>query len=108
MRVALVLLLVHGLAPGLGEVAETAVHYAVEGHLAHSEADRGDLGEQGDEHGCGTTAHLCSCCASQALLAGPAPAPVAAGLPLARLAPGTGALASLHEPAPPHRPPIAW
>lgn len=106
MRLALVLLLVHGLVPALGEVAEAAVHYAVEGHLAHSQADQGDLGDQGDEHGCGTTQHHCDCCASQVVV-------TSAGCRITvslHASPGVvgdpGALASLHEPTPPFRPPI--
>jgi hypothetical protein len=106
MRLLLVLLLVHGLVPALGEVAEAAVHYGLEGHLAHSAADRGDLGEQGHEHGCGTTEHHCDCCASQAVMlsqpGGVVPSTAAADRP----APLHQGLASLHEPAPPHRPPI--
>ena len=65
MRLALVLALIHGLVPGLGELAEAGVHYVVKGHLAHSDADHGDLGDVGDEHGCGGAQHLCGCCASQ-------------------------------------------
>lgn len=65
VRLLLVLMLVHGLAPGLAELGEAVVHYARAGHLAHSDADQGDLGEQGHEHGCGTTQHRCACCASQ-------------------------------------------
>ena len=106
MRLLLVLLLVNGLTPALGEVVEAAVHLATTGHLAHSDADHGDLGEQGDEHGCGTTQHRCTCCASQLLAVGAdlqvgRPAPAAA---VTR--PAAAALASLHEPAPPFRPPI--
>ena len=106
MRLLLVMWLAVGAAPGLGEVVETAVHLATSGHLAHSDADHGDLGDQGDEHGCGATQHHCNCCASQAVALGragaaPASSVVAAGLPAA-----PDALASLHEPAPPHRPPI--
>jgi hypothetical protein len=106
MRLALVLLLVHGLVPALGEVAETVVHYLDEGHLAHSAADRGDLGDQGDEHGCGTTQHHCDCCSSQVVV------PACAGSLAASLAVTRGlssvpaALVSLHEPSPPLRPPI--
>jgi hypothetical protein len=48
MRLLLVLTLLHGLAPGLGELAESVVHYVAEGHLAHSAADHGDLGCQGE------------------------------------------------------------
>jgi hypothetical protein len=106
MRIALVILLIHGLAPALGEVAETVVHYLVEGHLAHSAADHGDLGDQGDEHGCGSTQHRCDCCASQAVVAG-ARADLPVGLVPSRTLTATpAALASLHEPAPPLRPPI--
>lgn len=106
MRLALVILLVHGLVPALGEVVETVAHYAATGHLAHSDADRGDLGDQGDEHGCGTTEHRCGCCASQVVLAphDEAPAVSLAVAPGLSVAPSS--LASLHEPAPPLRPPI--
>jgi len=106
MRIALVILLVYGLVPALGEVLETVTHYVTEGHLAHSDADRGDLGDQGDEHGCGTTEHRCSCCASQVVMAAHAGAVAVSPA----VAPGPsvtpGALVSLHEPTPPLRPPI--
>jgi len=107
MRLALVILLIHGLVPALGEVAETVVHYAVEGHLAHSEADGGDLGDQGDEHGCGTTGHHCDCCASQAVALAPVVEVTASAADAARPPRASVALASLHDPAPPLRPPIA-
>jgi hypothetical protein len=107
MRAALVILLVNGLVPALGEVAEALTHYAVEGHLAHSEADRGDLGDLGHEHGCGTTEHHCSCCTSQALGLGVAGVVLPASAPAARLPGACRRLATLHEPAPPYRPPIA-
>ena len=103
----LVLLLVHGLVPALGEVAEAAVHYAVEGHLAHSQADRGDLGDQGDEHGCGTTQHLCGCCASQLVVSAARGGVAVRTLVVTRHLAAPPALASLHEPTPPLRPPIA-
>lgn len=107
MRFLLVVWLAIGMAPGLGEVAETVVHLATSGHLAHSDADHGDLGTQGDEHGCGTTQHHCGCCASQVVAAAPR-TEVAISLVLASgqvSLPAT--LASLHEPTPPFRPPIA-
>src|SRR5512137_802090 len=69
MRLLLVLVLIHGLVPAFGEVAEAVVHYATTGHLAHSDADEGDLGDQGDEHGCCPTSHRCACCAPQPLVA---------------------------------------
>jgi hypothetical protein len=107
MRFLLVTWLALGLAPGFGEVVESAVHYVTAGHLAHSDADHGDLADQGDEHGCGTTEHRCSCCVSQAV----APPPVTTVLGLATgmsgLPPTGASLSSLHDPAPPYRPPIA-
>ena len=106
MRFLLVMWLAAGLVPDLGEVAEAVVHLATSGHLVHSDADHGDLGHQGDEHGCGTTQHNCGCCASQVLLSTQASA---IGLNLVA-APGPSvtpdALVSLHEPTPPFRPPI--
>jgi hypothetical protein len=106
MRALLVAVLINGLVPTLGEVAEAMVHYAVEGHLAHSESDQGDLGEQGQEHGCGPTEHHCTCCPSQTLV----PATRTAALPevpsAARAHALPGSLASLQEPEPPVRPPI--
>jgi hypothetical protein len=107
VRILLVATLVLGLVPGLGEVAEAAVHYAVEGHLAHSDADRGDLGDLGHEHGCGTTGHHCDCCASQLVIAPAAATPLAAAPPASRPPVERDRLASLQAPAPPHRPPIA-
>lgn len=107
MRLALVLLLIHGLTPALGEVAEAVVHYAVEGHLAHGPEDRGDLGEQGHEHGCGTTQHRCDCCVSQVVMA-PSARAVLPAAPAGTRAPVVRErLTSLHAPAPPYRPPIA-
>jgi hypothetical protein len=107
VRLALVLALIHGLVPGLGEIAETAVHYVVEGHLAHSDADQGDLGDVGHEHGCGGAQHLCDCCASQAFVAQPVSSTLGV-LASHEPTPTVGArLVSLHDPAPPRRPPIA-
>lgn len=71
MRLLLVLLLVHSLVPAFGEVAEAVVHYASTGHLAHSDADEGDLGDQGDEHGCSPTHHRCDCCTTQPVVVTP-------------------------------------
>ena len=107
MRLALVLLLVHGLVPALGEVTEAVVHLVGQGHLAHSEADHGDLGDQGDEHGCGTTQHLCGCCASLVVVPAPRCEVVARTLLVTRHLAAPAALVPLHEPPPPFRPPIA-
>ena len=65
LRLALMLVLVHGLVPSFGEAIELAVHYAATGHVAHAEVGESDLGDLGKEHGCGPTAHHCGCCPSQ-------------------------------------------
>lgn len=64
LRVLVLLSVLHGLVPGLGEIVESAVHLATAGHLAHTPGEE-DLGEQGPEHSCGTTLHTCGCCATQ-------------------------------------------
>jgi len=107
MRLLLVLTLTFGMAPGLGEVAETVVHLAASGHLAHSHEDPGDLGEQGDEHGCGATQHNCGCCASQTVAAAPRAEVIGAMVAPGAQAPAPAFLASIFDPAPPFRPPIA-
>ena len=107
MRFLLVMWLAVGLAPGLGEVAETAAHLATAGHLAHTDADHGDLGDQGDEHGCGTTQHHCGCCASQVVVSAQACALTVSLVVAPGLSVAPAALASLHEPTPPFRPPIS-
>lgn len=66
MRWLLVLMLVHGLAPDLAEVAEAVVHVTLDGYVPHTAGDPHE-GDRGDEHGCGTTRHLCTCCPSQAV-----------------------------------------
>ncbi len=107
MRFLLTLWLAIGLTPGLGEVAETFGHFVSASHLAHSVADDGDLGDQGNEHSCGATLHHCGCCASQ--FVAPARQPGSA----VAMTPGRGpvtrpeVLALTREPAPPFRPPIA-
>jgi hypothetical protein len=106
MRFLLVMWLAAGLAPGLGEIAESVVHLATSGHLAHSDADHGDLGNQGDEHGCGTTQHHCGCCASQVVASAHAGEVAMSQLVAPGLAVTPEALVSLHEPTPPYRPPI--
>lgn len=108
MRIALLLALIHGLVPGLGELAEAAVHHVVGGHLAPSCAERGEPGDAGHPQGCcGTVEHHCGCCAPQVFVAQPSGAPPGA-LPSTQCAPvERGQLVSLHDPAPPRRPPIA-
>jgi hypothetical protein len=107
MRLLLVTWLAVGLVPGLGEVAETVVHLATAGHLAHSQAAHCHASDHQDEHGCGATQHLCGCCASLSL---DSPTAVRVRRPAAaaaRRVTSVPSLASLHEPAPPVRPPIA-
>jgi hypothetical protein len=106
MRLLLIIWLAVGLAPGLGEVAETAVHLATSGHMAHSDADHGDLGSQGDEHGCGTTQHHCGCCTSQVVVSAPSSRIPVSPVVTPGLSVTPDALVSLHEPTPPFRPPI--
>jgi hypothetical protein len=69
LRVLLIVVLVHGLVPGIGELIETVVHRVVTGHFAHVSGDVHD-DEQSPEHGCGATAHRCGCCVSLPMLAG--------------------------------------
>jgi hypothetical protein len=107
VRVFLVLMLIHGLSPGLAEVGEAVVHYARTGHVAHTAADHGDLGDQGPEHGCGATEHHCTCCSAQVVVP-------SAGVVVASLDGGTAkSIAPSHltlavrEPSRPFRPPIS-
>jgi hypothetical protein len=107
VRLLVVLMLVHGLAPGLAEVGEAAVHWVRTGHVAHSAADHGDLGDQGSEHGCGTTQHRCTCCSAQVFA--PAAPTVIASVQLGTertLAPAALTLA-VRAPSRPFRPPIS-
>lgn len=107
MRLALVLALIHGMVPGLGELAEKVVHYVVEAHLAHSEADRGGLADLGSERCCGGSQHLCDCCVSQVFVAQSAAAAPGALASCEKTPVDHWQLVSLHDPAPPRRPPIA-
>jgi hypothetical protein len=107
MRLLLVLVLLHGLVPAFGEVAESVVHYATTGHLAHSDADQGDLGEQGDEHGCSPTNHRCACCAPQPVVSTPAGQVVRVASTPSRLPPATAGRVAHRAPDRPFRPPIA-
>lgn len=107
MRLLLVLVLIHGLVPAFGEVAEAVVHYATSGHLAHSAADEGDLGDQGGEHGCSPTSHRCACCAPQPVVASPVRVAVRIAWTPSRL-PAADAGQLLSRPLDrPFRPPIA-
>ncbi|MET0405482.1 MAG: hypothetical protein ABW123_23900 [Cystobacter sp.] len=69
LRVLLVLILVNGLVPALGEAFEAVEHYVTTGHVAHFESGENDL-NTGREHGCGPTSHHCRCCTSQSVVPG--------------------------------------
>jgi hypothetical protein len=58
------MLILGAVLPGVGELAENALHIVVQGHLAHAD-DQGhdDLHETpGPEHGCAGPFHSCVCC----------------------------------------------
>lgn len=107
MRVFVLLLLVRGIVPGLPELGEAVVHYVRAGHIAHTSADKGDLGDQGAEHGCGTTLHTCTCCPTQSMaqpgnvVVGALRSGFSAPVPAGEVTIGLG------EPARPFRPPIS-
>ena len=107
MKALLVIALIHGLVPAFGELLEATVHYATRGHLAHSAADEGDLGDQGDEHGCSPTRHFCACCAAQPLAAPAAAAGVPVAWSRARRPAASAGHAASRTLDPPFRPPIA-
>ncbi|WP_242392392.1 hypothetical protein [Anaeromyxobacter oryzisoli] len=108
MRLLLVLVLVNGIVPDLAEAGEAVVHCLRTGHVAHCAMHRGDPGRQCDEHGCGSTHHRCTCCASQPLAAVPSEVVVSslAGEPERPLAPSAVELPA-RAPSRPFRPPIA-
>ncbi|HEY0712511.1 MAG TPA: hypothetical protein VGF45_07550 [Polyangia bacterium] len=70
MRLLVIIALLYGLVPSLGEGVGAVVHLAVTGHVAHFEPGEEDLDES-DEHGCGTTFHLCRCCVTHVTLSEP-------------------------------------
>jgi hypothetical protein len=69
VRALLIILLLHGLVPGLGEIVETVIHRMTTGHFAHTAGEPHDEGSDAGEHGCTPTAHRCHCCPSQPVLA---------------------------------------
>lgn len=100
-------MLVHGLVPDLAEVGEAVVHYVRTGHIAHTTADHGDLGDQGPEHGCGGTQHRCTCCPAQPSLPSADAFVVSVHVASAKpVAPRELTLA-VRDPARPFRPPIS-
>ncbi len=107
VRILLLVALVHALAPGIAEVAEAAVHWARTGHAAHSAEDHGDLGDQGREHGCGTTQHRCTCCAAQAIAPAPEVDVETLEPPAAAALPERGGAVATRAPDRPFRPPIS-
>ncbi len=84
-RLFLVVVLIIGLVPALGESLELVADYARSGHVAHLESATAAR-DTNDEHGCGPTEHHCRCCASQSLLTPASPGLV---LPEVRESPRT-------------------
>jgi hypothetical protein len=107
VRVLLALLLIHGLAPGFSEAVEAAVHWARVGHAAHTADDHGDLGDQGAEHGCGTTQHRCTCCSAQEVAPSGEVAVSIVGAARTRPLAPSERPAATRDPARPFRPPIS-
>lgn len=107
MKALLVVALIHGLVPAFGELVEATVHYATTGHLAHSDADHGDLGDQGPEHGCSPTAHHCACCAAQAVVTPRPGTGIAVTSRQVRWSTTTSDRMTTRPLEPPFRPPIA-
>jgi hypothetical protein len=107
VKALLVIALIHGLVPAFGELVEATVHYATTGHLAHSGADEGDLGDQGSEHGCSPTAHHCDCCAAQAVVTPRPLTGIAVTWREVRWSPSTSDRMTNRSLDPPFRPPIA-
>jgi hypothetical protein len=48
------------MTPGLGEIAENAVHLVLEGHGAHADAAH-EHAPANEEHGCSGAFHVCPC-----------------------------------------------
>jgi hypothetical protein len=105
VRWLLVLVLVNGLVPDLAEAAEAVVHVVIEGHVPHTATDPCEE-DRGSEHGCGTTRHQCTCCASQALALQREAAQVARQDVERGAAAPTSELELSREPSRPFRPPI--
>ena len=66
--VAVSVLLLWVLTPGLAEFVENAVHLVENGHFAHATPAGDSHPSPGPEHGCTGTFHLCSCCQSPNLV----------------------------------------
>ena len=106
MRWLLVLVLVNGLAPGIAEAGEVAVHFVKTGHVAHAAPGEDDLGDQGPEHSCGVVFHDCGCCTGMTVLPIDA-ADVAGPAPLVKdRAPAVVVRVATRSLEPPFRPPI--
>lgn len=75
-----VLALILAFTPGAGEAVENLGHLIGQGHLAHAEQTDDHHEPTGEEHGCTSTFHLCSCHTSLSFL-------VAEGRPSSVIAP---------------------
>lgn len=114
LRKLLALALALSLLPGLVELAESAEHLLLDGHLPHSEqhelveaTEAHDHGP-GDEHGCTPMSHSCGCHMSSPAVVGDAasiayrPTYITERRPIAAVQTLTS-----RANAPPTRPPIA-
>ena len=108
LRRLLIVLLVLQLAPGLGELIESAWHLAEHGDFVHSVEGEHQGGEREDEHGCSPLMHLCGCHASAATTPATTIRITRPAAPAPTLAPAflDGRSGRDAEP-PPHRPPIS-
>jgi hypothetical protein len=106
VRVLLILLIVNGLVPSLGETV-AAIALARAEHVEHGRDGAGAPCDDSRERGCTTTEHHCACCAGMPVLPRPG---LAAALTLASAGEAPAALAegpSTRSLEPPYRPPIA-
>jgi hypothetical protein len=103
----LALVLAFSLMPGAAEAVENVVHLAGEGHLAHAAKHEDRHEPEGDEHGCNSVFHACTCHAPASFLVRSVTRSVAPDVPVrdraprwqARgLAPSPGVVAGLLRP----------
>lgn len=107
VRVLLLIALVNGLVPALGEAVEDAVHYVRTGHVAHW-ADASDAPCDGSrEHGCSDTEHHCACCPGAPVLVAPRELAAARLESEREIPPFEVGNPNARSLEPPYRPPIA-
>ncbi len=105
MRRIVLILVLHGLLPGLGP-ATAAAGVPARGEPTVTAATAPGEGHSDSEHGCGVTLHLCGCCVSQPVAVPTVAADLRELAPAKSRTPGVERLAPRREPARPFRPPI--